>query len=220
MAAAERRWESQVTEGKVKSMSAKEAGYAVSLGTHTLLDVRPTTEHDKARVKNSVWLPAFDVNRSLDPGTALNKLSSFLMGRWWSGAPVTKPNERFMPDLVQRIPKSASVIVACQKGLRSLAVCEQMYKAGYRNLYWLNGGFDATEEGDFEQEGAQSLKLAGIGGMSEFLGWTDVQRAQARKEGLSYRLRLFARLVAVVVVADLLFVGAQSLSALVSQKPN
>eukprot|EP00850_Spirogloea_muscicola_P025229 SM002499S08264 [mRNA] locus=s2499:699:1667:+ [translate_table: standard] len=168
-------------------MSAKEAGYAVSLGTHTLLDVRPTPEHDKARVKNSVWLPAFDVNRSLDPGTALNKLSSFLMGiqpppssylweaacrprladgrlapiprcplslqcergtgRWWSGAPVTKPNERFMPDLVQRIPKSTSVIVACQKGLRSLAVCEQMYKAGYRNLYWLNGGFDATEEG-------------------------------------------------------------------------
>eukprot|EP00850_Spirogloea_muscicola_P025401 SM002974S11252 [mRNA] locus=s2974:113:1050:- [translate_table: standard] len=155
-------------------MSAKEAGYAVSLGTHTLLDVRPTTEHDKARVKNSVWLPAFDVNRSMDPGTAFNKLSSFLMGiqpllplpsgrlladrawqtdcergtgRWWSGAPVTKPNERFMPDLVQRIPKSTSVIVACQKGLRSLAVCEQMYKAGYRNLYWLNGGFDATEEG-------------------------------------------------------------------------
>eukprot|EP00850_Spirogloea_muscicola_P002825 SM000011S19003 [mRNA] locus=s11:250894:251346:- [translate_table: standard] len=55
---------------------------------------------------------------------------------------------------------------------------------------------------DFEQEGAQPLKLAGIGGMSEFLGWTDVQRAQARKEGLSYRLRLFARLVRACFAAD------------------
>jgi len=28
-----------------------------------------------------------------------------------------------------------------------LAACEQLYKAGYRNLYWLNGGFDAVQEG-------------------------------------------------------------------------
>ncbi len=30
---------------------------------------------------------------------------------------------------------------------RSLAACEQLYKAGYRNLFWLNGGFDAAQEG-------------------------------------------------------------------------
>jgi hypothetical protein len=28
-----------------------------------------------------------------------------------------------------------------------LAACEQLYKAGYRNLFWLNGGFDAAQEG-------------------------------------------------------------------------
>lgn len=31
--------------------------------------------------------------------------------------------------------------------LRSLAACEQLYKAGYRNLFWLNGGLDAVQEG-------------------------------------------------------------------------
>ncbi len=28
-----------------------------------------------------------------------------------------------------------------------MAACEQLYKAGYRNLFWLNGGFDAAQEG-------------------------------------------------------------------------
>ena len=104
-----------------------------------------------------------------------------------------------MPDVVAAIPKSAHIIVACQKGLRSLASCEQLYKAGYRNLYWLSGGFDGAEEGEFKREGLRPLKLAGIGGLSEFLGWTDVQRQQARKEGLQFRLLLFVRLVSVPI---------------------
>eukprot|EP00271_Cylindrocystis_brebissonii_P008892 TRINITY_DN23413_c0_g1_i1.p1 TRINITY_DN23413_c0_g1~~TRINITY_DN23413_c0_g1_i1.p1 ORF type:complete len:301 (-),score=49.03 TRINITY_DN23413_c0_g1_i1:1024-1926(-) len=211
-AAAERRWEAQVTEGRVKSLSSKEAGYACELSSHTLLDVRPAYEHDKSWVKNSVWVPAFVQQDGWSPGAVLNKFSNFALGGWWSGSALTKMNERFMPDVVAKIPKSANVIVACQRGLRSLAACEQLYKAGYRNLFWLQGGFDQAEEGDFSREGAQPLKFAGIGGMSEFLGWTDVQRAQAAKEGLSYRIKLFARLAAVVVGADLLFVGTQQLS--------
>jgi len=55
------------------------------------------------------------------------------------------------------------------------------------------------------------LKLAGIGGFSEFLGWTDQQRAQAAKEGWGYRLVYTARLFGVVLAADALFVGAQQL---------
>ncbi|KAL2642761.1 hypothetical protein R1flu_010348 [Riccia fluitans] len=211
MAAAEKRWESQVKEGKVKSLSAKEAGYAVDLSGYTLLDVRPSSEHNKAYVKTSVWIPIFDVNKSMDPGTVLSKFSNFTMGGWWSGSPLMKYNERFMPDVVAKIPKSANVIVACQKGLRSLAACEQLYKAGYRNLFWLNGGFDAAQEGDLEREGSVPFKFAGLGGVSEFLGWTDVQREAVSKEGLGYRVMLFARLMSVVLAADLLFIGAQQL---------
>eukprot|EP00897_Mesotaenium_endlicherianum_P001432 jgi/Mesen1/1316/ME000013S00807 len=213
MAALEKRWESQVTEGKVKSLSAKEAGYAYQLADYVLLDVRPSSEHNKAWVKESIWIPAFDEDHSLAPGIITNKLTNFLFGGWWSGAGLTKRNERFMPDVVAKIPKSANVIVACQKGLRSLAACEQLYKAGYRNLFWVNGGFETAEDGDFERDGPQALKFAGLGGMSEFLGWTDIQRAESSKEGLGFRL-------VVVLAVDVAFVGFQALTAFLQAKAN
>ncbi|XP_002962237.2 rhodanese-like domain-containing protein 11, chloroplastic [Selaginella moellendorffii] len=211
LSAAQKRWEAQVRDGKIKALSPKEAGYAVQLSKYTLLDVRPSSERSKAWVKGSVWIPVYDSDKNMDPGALLKKLSTFAMGGWWSGLALMKYNERFMPDLVATVPKSANVIVACQKGLRSLAACEQMYKAGYRNIFWLSGGFDAVEEGEFEREGPQALKLAGIGGISEFLGWTDVQRRAAAKEGFGYRAVMFGRLVLVVLAVDSLFIGAQQL---------
>jgi len=212
MRAAEKRWETQVKEGKVKSLSPKEAGYAIQLNGYTLLDVRPSSERNKAYVKDSIWIPIYDVDQSLDPGTLLRKFSNFTMGGWWNGLPLMKYNERFMPDVVAKVPKSANIIVGCQKGLRSLAACEQLYKAGYRNLFWLNGGLDAVQEGDLERVGSQPFSFGGIGGVSEFIGWTDVQRLEAKKQGFGYRAALFARLFALVVAVDLAFVGAQQLS--------
>lgn len=35
----------------------------------------------QAYVKNSVWIPIFDINKSLDPGTILSKVSNFAMGK-------------------------------------------------------------------------------------------------------------------------------------------
>ncbi|CAK7336739.1 unnamed protein product [Dovyalis caffra] len=93
--------------------------------------------------------------------------------------------------------------------MRSLAACELLNNAGYRNLFWVQGRFEAAEEEDFVSEGPQPLKFAGIGGVSEFLGWTDQQRAAAAKEGWGYRLLFSARLVGVFLVADALFIGAQ-----------
>lgn len=127
-----------------------------------------------------------------------------------------KYNERFMPDIVARIPKSSKIVVACQKGLRSLAACEQLYKVGYRNLYWLSGGLDAVDEGEIEREGPQPFKLAGIGGVSEFLGWTDVQRSEASKLGFGYRAMLFGRVVLLLLAVDLFFLGSHQLSELIA----
>ena len=41
-------------------------------------------------------------------------------------------------------PESKGVIVACQKGLRSLAACERLANAGYGKIAWLNGGYDMS----------------------------------------------------------------------------
>lgn len=209
MAAARKRWEALVREEKVKVLTPREAGYAMQLSHKTLLDVRPSTEHEKAWVKGSTWIPIFEVDNKIDAGTLSRKVTNFMMGGWWSGVPTLSYDDQFLSKIAEKFPKDTDLIVACQKGLRSLAACELLYNASYRNLFWIQGGLEAAEEEDLEREGPQPFKLAGIGGVSEFLGWTDQQRVAAAKEGWGYRLVFSARLVGVFLVADALFIGAQ-----------
>lgn len=211
MAAARKRWEALVRDGKVKVLTPREAGYAIQLSSKTLLDVRPTTERQKAWVKGSTWIPIFDVDTSFDAGTLSRKVTEFMMGGWWSGVPTLSYDNQFLMKVLEKFPKDTDLIVACQKGLRSLAASELLYNAGYENLFWVQGGLEAAEEEDLEREGPQPFKFAGIGGLSEFLGWTDQQRAAAAKEGWGYRLVYSARLVGLFLAVDALFIGAQQL---------
>ncbi|XP_078433148.1 rhodanese/Cell cycle control phosphatase superfamily protein [Wolffia australiana] len=214
MAAARKRWDVLIREQKVMIMTPKEAGYALQLSDTSLLDVRPSTERQKAWVKGSTWIPIFDVDNSLEFGTLSRKVSSFAMGGWWSGAPTLTYDRCFVSKVESKFPKEKDLIIVCQKGLRSIAACEQLYNAGYRNLFWVQGGLEAAEEEDFQREGPQPFKLAGIGGVSEFFGWTDQQRTVAAKEGWGYRFIYTARLLGVIVLADVLFFGAQQIGPL------
>ncbi|KAH9720522.1 Rhodanese-like domain-containing protein 11 [Citrus sinensis] len=208
MAAAKKRWDALIRDGKVKVLTPREAGYAVQLSSKTLLDVRPSTERKKGWIKGSIWIPIFDIDDTFDAGSLPPKVTNFVMG-WWSGVPTLSYNKQFLSKVEEKLPKDTDLIVACQKGLRSLAACELLYNAGYRNLFWVQGGLEAAEEEDLVREGPQPLKFAGIGGLSEFLGWTDQQRAQAAREGWGYRLLYSARLVGVFLAADALIIGAQ-----------
>ncbi|ESR53200.1 Rhodanese-like domain-containing protein 11 [Citrus sinensis] len=209
MAAAKKRWDALIRDGKVKVLTPREAGYAVQLSSKTLLDVRPSTERKKGWIKGSIWIPIFDIDDTFDAGSLPPKVTNFVMGGWWSGVPTLSYNKQFLSKVEEKLPKDTDLIVACQKGLRSLAACELLYNAGYRNLFWVQGGLEAAEEEDLVREGPQPLKFAGIGGLSEFLGWTDQQRAQAAREGWGYRLLYSARLVGVFLAADALIIGAQ-----------
>ncbi|EYU22207.1 hypothetical protein ABFS82_09G011700 [Erythranthe guttata] len=216
MAAARKRWEALVRDGKVKVLTPREAGYAIQLSNKTLLDVRPSTERKKAWVKGSTWIPVFDVDENLDAGTLSRKVTGFIMGGWWSGIPTLSYYRQFLSKVEEKFPKDTDLIVACQKGLRSLAACEILYNAGYKNLFWVQSGLEAAEEEDLEREGSQPFKLAGIGGLSEFIGWTDQQRAAAAKEGWAYRLVFSARLIGLFLAADALYIGAQQIGRYIS----
>ncbi|XP_044486140.1 rhodanese-like domain-containing protein 11, chloroplastic isoform X2 [Mangifera indica] len=146
MAAAKKRWDTMLREGKVKVLTPREAGYAIQLSNKTLLDVRPSCEREKAWVKGSTWIPIFDVDNGFDAGTLSKKITTFAMGGWWSGAPTLSYNKQFLSKVEEKLPKDTDVIVACQKGLRSLAACELLYDAGYRNLFWVQGGLETAEE--------------------------------------------------------------------------
>jgi hypothetical protein len=73
------------------------------------------------------------------------------------------------------VSKDRKVLVACQKGLRSLAACEQLSRAGYTDISWINGGLDNSEPGQVPTVDGKDVRLAGIGGLSEMLGWTQAQ---------------------------------------------
>ncbi|CAL5057338.1 unnamed protein product [Urochloa decumbens] len=216
-AAARRRWETLIREQKIKTLTPREAGYTFKLTDKALLDVRPSNERQKAWVKGSTWIPIFDIDTSVDLGGLSKKVSNFVMGGWWSGSSTLSFNKNFVQQVEEKFSKDTDIILVCQKGLRSLAACEQLYNAGFENLFWVQGGLEAAEEEDFEREGSQPFKLAAIGGISEFFGWTDQQRRQAAKEGLGYRLVFTGRLVGALVLLDALFLGAQRIGPLLQE---
>ncbi|PPD96231.1 hypothetical protein GOBAR_DD06727 [Gossypium barbadense] len=220
MAAAKKRWDAMIREGKVKMLTPREAGYAIQLSNKPLLDVRPSSEREKAWVKGSTWVPIFEVDNKFDVGTLSRKATNFVMGGWWSGVPTLSYDSQFLSKVEEKFPKDAELIVTCQKGLRagvislrhvltSPRLVSYCVMLATKNLFWVQGGLEAAEEEDLAREGTQPLRFAGIGGLSEFLGWTDQQRAQAAREGGGYRLLYSIRLVGVFVVADALFIGAQ-----------
>jgi rhodanese-related sulfurtransferase len=91
---------------------------------------------------------------------------------------------------------------------RSLAAAEQLSRAGYARLGWINGGFDCAKAGDgLATEDGRDIRYGGIGGVSELLGWTEVQQEEGLGGGVIGVLKLSAALLAL----DGLFFGASYL---------
>lgn len=141
------RWESQVREGMVRQVMASELASMLQDGW-TLLDVRPPHEVLKARVTGAVEVPVFVMDDRSSLSTLLKQATAFGMGGWWLGGGHMVANAGFLQQVEARVPRSARVVVACQKGLRSLAACEQLLRAGYAQVAWINGGFDASQRGE------------------------------------------------------------------------
>ena len=134
------------------------------------------TKVEKGEVEGAVQVPLFVVDDDTSVGGLMKQMSAFGMGGWWLGNKHMKPNERFMQDVTTTIARDASVIVACQKGLRSLSACEQLAKAGYSKISWITGGLDTTDPGELPVKEGKDIRFAGNGGMSSFVGWTEADR--------------------------------------------
>ena len=133
----------------------------------TLLDVRPPEEVQKGAVENAVEVPLFVIDDDTSPGGLLKQMSAFGMGGWWLGNKHMKLNTKFMGSVRKGIPTDASVIVGCQKGLRSLSACEQLAKSGYQKVAWVTGGFDSADPGDLPVKEGRDIRFAGNGGLSD-----------------------------------------------------
>ncbi|KAL6781473.1 hypothetical protein ACKKBG_A11285 [Auxenochlorella protothecoides x Auxenochlorella symbiontica] len=208
---AQKRWENQVRDGRVRNVRAKEVPGLLKDGW-TLLDVRPSSELDKARIKGAVEVPLFVVDDDMSPAGLLKQASAFGMGGWWLGGKHMKPYPTFLEEVEAKVPKDASIIVACQKGLRSLAACEVLSRAGYRSLAWINGGYDTAQPGELPVEGDVDVRLAGIGGLSSVLGWTEPQR-EGQGGGFAGGFQNILKGVAVILLLDVLLFGWELIQA-------
>ena len=145
---------------------------------YIVLDVRPHTEREKAPLVNAVEVPLFVPDEELSISTLIKKSTAFGMGGWWLGGTHMIPNNNFAAEVQASIPdkESAKILCVCQKGLRSLSACEGLAKLGYQTIAWVNGGLDTAMPGQVPTKTGTDVRYGGIGGMSELLGWTEVQQ--------------------------------------------
>lgn len=213
---AQARWTQQVKDGIVMNVSNKTAGEMMAEGW-VLLDVRPPSEVEKVGVKGAVSVPLYLEDPSNSVGSLIKKAATVSTGGWWLGGTHMIPNQNFLAEVQAKIPKDSSVVVGCQKGLRSLAAAEQLSRAGYSKLAWINGGFDTARPEDLPTTNDKDIRFAGIGGLSEALGWTEVQ--QEYKQGqFAGGFENILKLVALVLVADLALFGWEYIQYLTGSK--
>ncbi|CAK9323355.1 unnamed protein product [Citrullus colocynthis] len=156
--------------GEVEAIRPKEAATAIDSGGFRLLDIRPAWEWEKARVKGSVHVALFVKDEDYGPIGLLKKWVHFGYIGLWTGQNLTTLNPDFIGAVEAAVPdKNAKLLVACGEGLRSLIAVSKLYTEGYRNLGWLAGGFNRTDENDFPVvEGPEKLQYATIGGVSYY----------------------------------------------------
>ncbi|PNW74315.1 hypothetical protein CHLRE_13g602650v5 [Chlamydomonas reinhardtii] len=210
----EQRWDAQVVEGKVRNVTGSDIKSYLADGW-TILDVRPPSEANKARIVGAVEVPLFVEDEEVSLGSFIKRASAFGMGGWWLGGSHMVPNPNFMGEVQAKIPKSAKVIVGCQKGLRSLAGCEQLSLAGYETLAWVNGGFDSCRADEVPTVGDVDIRYAGIGGLSEAIGWTEVQQEQNKGLG---SVDGALKVVGLILAADLLLFASEYVQAYLEGK--
>ena len=59
---------------------------------------------------------------------ALKQAVAYGTGGFWRGARHVKPNDAFLADVRAAVPPATPIVVACQKGLRSLSACELLVR--------------------------------------------------------------------------------------------
>ncbi|CAL5210839.1 unnamed protein product [Lathyrus oleraceus] len=157
-----------IESGTVRTILPKDASTVMNSEGFILLDVRPNWEREKARVKGSLHVPMFVEDKDNGPLTLLKKWVHFGYIGAWTGQYLTTFNSEFLSQVESVVPgKDTKVLVACGEGLRSMTATSKLYKGGYRNLGWLVGGFNRSQDKDFlEVEGKEKLKYATIGGAS------------------------------------------------------
>ncbi len=180
-------------QSTVRTVGGSEVAGLVERGGWRLLDVRSPREASKVAIRGALRVPLFVESESNDPVSVLGRLVHLTMGGgWWLGGTHMVPNKRFVEEVRDGLASGGDgeegikVVVVCQRGLRSLQACMELSRAlkssDSTELAWVDGGCDKCRRGELPTEvDGIDPRYAGIGGLSETLGWTAVQREDGKE---------------------------------------
>ncbi|XP_010928835.1 rhodanese-like domain-containing protein 9, chloroplastic [Elaeis guineensis] len=154
-----------VVRAEVRFVNAEEAKRLVVEEGYTILDVRDTTQYDRAHIKSCYHVPLFVENKDNDLGTILKRTLHNNFSGLFYGLPFTKQNPDFVKSVKEQFSADSKLLLVCQEGLRSTAAAGKLEEAGFQNLSCITSGLQSVKPGTFDSVGSTELQDAGKAGL-------------------------------------------------------
>nr|AKM76387.1 rhodanese/cell cycle control phosphatase superfamily protein [Pelargonium echinatum] len=166
--------QSFVIKAEVKYVNSEEAKQLVAVEGYSIVDVRDTSQFERAHIKSCYHVPLFIENKDNDIGTIIKRTLHNNFSGLFYGLPFTKPNPEFVETVKSQLPPESKVLIVCQEGLRSSAAADKLDRAGFENIACITSGLQSVKPGTFESVGSTELQDAGKAGLVTVQG--DISR--------------------------------------------
>lgn len=150
---------------EVNYVSSDEAKELVSAEGYAVLDVRDSSQYDRAHIKSCYHVPLFIEDKDNDPGTIVKRTVHNNFSGLFFGIPFTKRNTEFVKSVRSQFSPDSKLLLVCQEGLRSSAAANELEKAGFENISCITSGLQSVKPGTFESVGSAELQNAGKAGL-------------------------------------------------------
>ncbi|RZC65189.1 hypothetical protein C5167_008879 [Papaver somniferum] len=132
---------------EVNYVSSDEAKELVSAEGYVVLDVRDSSQYDRAHIKSCYHVPLFIEDKDNDPGTIVKRTVHNNFSGLFFGIPFTKRNTEFVKSVRSQFSPDSKLLLVCQEGLRSSAAANELEKAGFENISCITSGLQSVKPG-------------------------------------------------------------------------
>ncbi|KAI3872403.1 hypothetical protein MKW92_010712 [Papaver armeniacum] len=150
---------------EVNYVSSDEAKELVAAEGYAVLDVRDSSQYNRAHIKSCYHVPLFIEDKDNDPGTIVKRTVHNNFSGLFFGIPFTKRNTEFVKSVRSQFSPDSKLLLVCQEGLRSSAAANELEKAGFENISCITSGLQSVKPGTFESVGSAELQNAGKAGL-------------------------------------------------------
>ncbi|KAF6151823.1 hypothetical protein GIB67_010397 [Kingdonia uniflora] len=109
---------SLVIKAEVNFVNAEEAKNLIAVEGYAVLDIRDSSQYDRAHIKSCHHIPLFIKNDDNDLGTIVNRTLHNNFSGLFYGLPFTKQNPEFLQSIRSKFSQDSKLLLVCQEGLR------------------------------------------------------------------------------------------------------